>query len=324
MIRPRARPILYRGGGPCFLERVIPAAALLGWVTLAAAAVDVYSGTDCPSRDAIVERLLPLLPERGAATDTPDRARIEPIVPTDAAAGLRLRLETANGDQIGERQLPAAANCSEAAEAIAAIVAAWESTPVPPATQEPPAPAVAPAPVAAPPPRPDRRFELVVGGGAGAAPLGGGAALGTVELTGGLVERAWQLRLAAEATTVRQRQLADGHVDWRAARVGVGLVVRTLHPRWRLSLDAGPLLGFPTLTGVRLANSRSSRSFQYGGGAGLRLTRWFGRFAVWAEARTTAWINVVEARATSATRTESTTLPQLDVHAGLGLAARLF
>jgi hypothetical protein len=308
--------MLYRARAPCFLGSVSLATGLVLAAALAAISVDVHSTTDCPSGEAVAERLRPLLPERSATNAPADRAEIEAT--TDEPPAIHLRLRGADGHVIGERSLPAQENCADSAEAVAAIVAAWESAPV---TTEAPAPPATVAEVAVPVP-PAPRLELAVGASAGAALVGGTAATGTVELAAGLPDRRWQIRLAAGGQTARQLDLGGGTVDWQHTSFAAGVVVRSLHPKWRVSVDAGPTLGWATLAGSGFTPSRTRRSFEYGGTAGLRLARWFGPFALWLEGRANGIVDGQQARATGPDTTITRDLPVIDASVSLGCSGR--
>jgi hypothetical protein len=308
--------MLYRARGPCFLGPVSLGTGLVLAAALAAGSVDVHSTTDCPSADAVSERLRPLLPEGASANGPADQAEIAPEA--DESSALRLRLQRADGHLIGERRLPPQEDCADSAVAVAAVIAAWESAPV--TTEVPAPPAIVPsiALTAAPPPR----FELTVGASAGVALVGGSAATGSVELAAGAADRRWQIRLAAGGQTARQLALGGGTVDWQHTSFAVGVVVRSLHPRWRAALDAGPTLGWATLEGTGFASSRTRRSFDYGGTAGLRLARWFGRFALWIEGRASGIIGGQQARASSPDTIITRDLPVIDASVSLGCSGR--
>jgi hypothetical protein len=171
---------------------------------------------------------------------------------------------------------------------------------------------------------PSRKLQIAAGASGGAALVGGTAAEGSLELVAGFADRRWQLRIGASSQTARQLEMGGGRVDWQHTSFVAGPVLRTLHPKWRVSLDAGPMLGWATLAGSGFSPSRTQRSFEYGANVGLRLARWFGRFALWCEGRASLWANGQQARANGAGGAVTRDLPMVDAHASLGVSAMLF
>lgn len=105
---------------------MIPVALSLIVATLAATGpgVEVRSTTDCPSAQAVSERLLPLLPTAAGPTDRRDIAQVKVLeVRSDGTTDLSLRLLRADASEIGDRRLSLAGTCQEVAEAVAAILA---------------------------------------------------------------------------------------------------------------------------------------------------------------------------------------------------------
>ncbi len=96
-------------------------------------------------------------------------------------------------------------------------------------------------------------------------------------------------------------------------------------PAWLVSLDAGPTVGWAGVLGDNFWRNLGGRSFEWGGDGGLRAGRWFGRFAVWSEARVTVWANGQQARLGGADGNGPTAdLPLADVALRLGLSVRAF
>ena len=291
---------------------------------MAALGVDVRSSTDCPSAREVSERLVPLLPPFTGPTDAGDTAQIQVLESrVDGTSELSLRLLRADASEIGNRRVSLQGNCTEIAEAVATILATWKTDPGHEAAAAQDAPPVVER--SAPPAslsRPAASFEYLLGAGAGAAMVGGIAATGNLEVLAGRPTSHWQLRLSVVAETSRQSDLAPpGQVDWQHTNAALGLAWRLLNPRWLLSLDAGPLAGWVTLSGQGFAPGRQKRSFEYGGTSGFRLGRKIGRWSVWAEARVAVWGQGHRATLTGSTAVRD--LPLVDTTASLGFSMPL-
>jgi len=93
-------------------------------------------------------------------------------------------------------------------------------------------------------------FELQLGAGGGVALLGGTAATARLEIGLGSLQSHWQGRIGLQGQTARQTALSTlGQVHWRHSMATVSLGWRMLDPDWLVSADAGPLLGFATISG---------------------------------------------------------------------------
>jgi hypothetical protein len=226
----------------------------------------------------------------------------------------------ASGAEVGDRRVIVHADCEEAATAVAAVIAAWEIEPLPPPQDGRAAPvATTAAGVLAPP----SRWQLLLGVGSGVGLVGGVAALGRLEAVAGKAASRALGRVGFVGETARRSSLASGSVNWRHTTFELGVLLRTLHPVWPLSLDAALGLGWATLAGNGFAPSRQQRSFEYGGCAAVRLGRTLGRWTLWAEARTHAWARRQKASVTG-DETSSVALPRVDVTASLGISVPFF
>jgi hypothetical protein len=292
---------------------MLPSFITLATALLAAAhAVDVRSSTPCPSSQDVTERLRPLLPEAASDDLPPDRATVDVA---DGAA-LRLRLVRANGSELGDRRVVAQGDCAETAATVAAVIAAWETEPPPP-----PVPTVAVTPTL-PARSPVSPWRVLAGAGGGVGLVGGIAGIGKLEVVAGKVTSRLQPRIGFAAETARTVSLASGNVAWDHTTFEATVVARTVHPIWSLSLDAGPALGWATLTGRNFSQNRTQRSFEYGAVAALRLARALGRWSVWVEGRAYGWAR--GQRASLAGETSHADLPWLDATASVGLSVPLF
>jgi len=303
----------------------LSATALVATV-FAASPVDVRSATNCPSAEAIVERLLPLLPVAVAGPSEGQHVAQVEVGELEAAGAmiLHLRLLRHDGSVTGDRRLRMQGTCEDMSEAVATVIATWETQPLPGAVPDAtPAPAVKeaftplqvqPAPTVSP-------LQIIVGAGGGVALVGGLAARGSAEIQFGKVTSHWQLRFCATGETIRQLDLGQGHVDWRHTFVAAGVGWRALDPFWLLALDAGPVAGWATLTGSGYAADRRQHPFEYGVAAGVRVGRKFGPLALWSEWRSEVWAK--GQRATLSPTSANAALPRLDTAVSLGMSVVL-
>jgi hypothetical protein len=296
--------------------------------------VEVRSRTDCPSAEEVTARLGPLLPGGWQPGPSGDVATVE-VVEGAAVAALRLQLVRVDGSVGGDRSLPRQGDCADMADAVATVVATWETDFVPAELprEEVAVPAPAPPEATTGPsvadrlsdvasPAPPLHVGLALGAGVGVALIGDVAATAGLELLGGRETSRWQIRLAATSETSRQRNLASGDVHWKHSALTAALRLRSLGPRWRVSVDAGPILGWATLAGQGYAEDRTQSSLEYGVGAGLRVERVLGRFALWLEGRTTVWSERQKATLTGSSQSEG--LPIADVMVSAGGSVSLF
>jgi hypothetical protein len=299
-------------------------------MVISASPVDVRSATNCPSTEDIVERLLPLLPAAAGVAEGPDVADIQVgAVQTGGAMELHLRLVRPDASVVGDRRLLMHGTCQDMAEAVATVLAAWETKPltsaVPEAGLTPTVKETAAASqvhASQPASAQIRPWQVLVGAGAGAALVGGNAATGAVDVLLGRPASHWQLRLGVASETARQLNLSPGRVDWQHTIAALGVCWRVLDPAWLLALDAGPVAGWATLVGSGFSANRKQRSFEYGAQAGLRAGRSFGRWTLWAEWRTTLWARLQ--RATVDGADSRVQLPQVDAAVSIGFSAMLF
>jgi hypothetical protein len=284
-----------------------------------AAPVEVHSATACPSSEAITARLLPLLPGEASKTSLADQADLKGSQ-GEISGPLRLRLASADGTLIGQREIPRSDHCDELAETVAVLLASWESNPhaaIPPMAEAPVIAKPTPASPGAP-----TGLELQLGAGGGAALLGGTAASGRLELGLSSLRSHWQGRIGLAAQTSRQTALAPGQVHWRHSMATVSLVLRTLNPDWLLSADAAPLLGFATLSGQGFDVNQQQNSLEFGLDAGLRAGLRWRRFILWADLRGESWLQRQRARVTGSDGAMA--LARWDLAATLGLSASLY
>lgn len=280
---------------------------------LASPLVDVLSSTVCPSSQDITQRLRPLLPDGPARVDAPDLATVDVADASGPDLYLRIRLVRANGAEVGDRRIPLRSDCSENAATIAAVLAAWETQPLASATEDVAAAATSTASAS-----PSSTWQALVGVGGGVGLVGGVAGVGRIEALAGKTASRLRGRVGIASETLRTVSLSSGAVDWRHTTFEASVLVRTLHPTWSLSVDAGAVLGWATLEGRGFAPNREQRSFEYGGVGAVRLARSLGRWSVWVETRAYAWMR--GQRASLAGDEVSADLPRADLTACLGLS----
>jgi hypothetical protein len=279
--------------------------------------VDVRSSTHCPSSQDISKRLRPLLPDRPAQESSSDVATID-VAGTGADTWLRIRLVRDSGAVVGDRPVPMQDDCAEAAATVAAVIAAWETEPMPPAPPSASKPFAPPPPVV---PESLSTWRLLVGAGGGIALVGGVAGAGRIEVLGGKRSSRLQGRLGFAGETSRSRSLYSGNVDWQHTTVEAGVLVRTLHPVWPLFLDAGLAFGWATLQGHGFSQNQKQRSLEYGAVVAARFGRIIGRSCVWAEVRAYGWPQGQSASLVGEATTAN--LPLADVSASVGLSIPL-
>ncbi|MGD0837749.1 MAG: hypothetical protein ABSB49_13990 [Polyangia bacterium] len=277
--------------------------------------VDIRSSTDCPSSQEIAQRLQPLLPDRPEQQYPADIASVDVTENGKTETRLRLHLIGPDGADVGDRTVLVQSDCTEAAATVAAVIAAWETEPLSmPVTTSP----KASSDVASVTPS---RWRVSAGAGGGLGLVGGVAAVGRIEALVGRGNSRLEARIGADSETARTISLSSGSVDWQHTSFEASVVLRTLHPMWPLSIDAGLALGWATLEGQGYSPDRQVRSFEYGACAAIRLARNLNRWALWAEVRTYGWAQ--EQRASLTGEIATTVLPRVDVTADVGLAVPL-
>jgi hypothetical protein len=294
----------------------------LAVVSLALVAqVDVRSTTNCPSARDVSEHLMPLLPKDAYGDADSEDAEVTLLgTSPDGASELLIRLSDAARTTIGERRVSLRGSCSDMAEFVAAIFAAWK---IDPSASIPRRLVLEDRSERASQPRRKSPFETWIGAGVGVATVGGVAAAGNLEARVGRAASSWQLRLSVAGETNRRFTLASGQVDWQHTSASLGIAWRRRHPSWVLSVDAGGVAGWATLTGQQFPDSRQARTFEYGATTGVRAGRRWGRWALWLEARPTLWATRKNARVTTDGGAQTEELPLGELVVGLGLSATL-
>lgn len=300
------------------LFQMLAASLALASVLVASHVVDVHSATNCPSARDIAERLRPLLPDAPAGAAAPDLATIEPVDTRGTDTDLRIRLVRASGAKVGDRRVVVRGDCAEAAATVAAVIAAWKIEPLPSAIT--PAPSARPASSTAAKPS---SWQVWLGAAGGVGIVGGVAAVGRIEALTGRGSSRVRGRIGLLGESARSRSLATGRVDWRHTAFELGMLLRTQHPKWPLSIDAGLVLGWATVAGDGFDPNRQQRSFEYGASTAVRLARTLGRWSAWTEVRLYAWA-LGQRASVAGDQATSIDLPRIDATASLGISAALF
>jgi hypothetical protein len=307
---------------------------------VAANLVEVRSGTNCPSTEEIVAKLSPMLPNGSLPGPPGDMAFVEVVESrADGVAELHLQLLRSDNSVVVDRRLRLQASCAEMAEAIATFIATWETNPqlvtplpippqpaaslptVPPGQGESPVTKLT-LDVSGADQSKIGRLTVSLGASAGIAMIGGMAATGSLEAIGGRVASRWQLRVSAAFETTRQQMLDIGTVSWRHTTATAGIMLRSLGPAWRFSVDAGPVFGWATLSGDGYTEDNTQSVFEYGAGTGLRIERTIGRLSLWLDWRTDFWPMSQQAVLTGPTSRAK--LSNFDMMASLGVSMMLF
>lgn len=251
---------------------------------LAQAATRVASDSNCPSAEAISQRLLGLV---AAGGPTAASARVH-------SEGEMLRIEVSTpGEGEQARSLPAVGGCDERAELAALVIAAWLD-------------ALPASKIAAPgiPPR-ERPSTALVGGGppveidtrallgagcfASADALGPSAGLAVIAAMPHLIE-AFGLTAEAALGLPRQMGLGDGTVHFLRPTFALAGSGELGGRRWTVRPQAGIVLGVLRVRGSGFAdNNGSATTTTWGGVGGATLVRAWQGNELWLRLDGMAW-----------------------------------
>ena len=266
--------------------------AAVAMPALSHAATRVSSDTNCPSADAISQRLLGLLAAGGPATSS---ARVR-------SEGETLHIELATpGEANRERTVPGSGDCEARAEMAALIIAAWLDA-MPVGTISTPG-----VPPRAPPPAPRQATEPDPLEEAENPPL----SLGTRTLVGaglfGLVDTegaspGFALEAAmpnlvelfgwtAEVSLSLPRQISAGQGTahyWRPtfALAATGEIRAN---NWAVRPQAGAALGILSVKGTGYDQNSRATTVTWGAGAGVALARSWRRNELWLRLDALLW-----------------------------------
>jgi hypothetical protein len=271
---------------------------------LTATLLQLHSGVDCPSAEAVSRRLAALLPV--AAAQRSDRVLIDVV-------GGRMEIELSSPTLAAAevRSVDAVGSCEDMAGVAAVVVATWEAE----LHGAEPTPPVA-APTIQRPLRRPLRWEIAAAfvasvSGGGFAP--GAQAKLVVALPRGVVAVA-----GVEGAGYRALALDPGRVDWTRAALDLGAGYRYRRGRFVLDGNAELLLGLVAVTGRGYSQSSTAFSFDTGVGAGVRLGMVAGRLVPFIGFAAAGWLRPIQAHVEGVAQTVS--LPRWELQPVAGLA----
>jgi hypothetical protein len=304
------------------MASMVTALSIMVATLMAGNGIEVRSATDCPSSDAILAKLRPLL----SAVDKDDIAWVDAATPSPTGEPeVSVRLVRSDASVVADRRLLVQGTCDEMADTVATVLAAWEtpqvSQPLPMVEVAVPTAAPSQSQVARP-----RRLGLRLGAGGGAGFVGGAAATGSLELRARWSQLPVYARGAATGQSSREDSLDSGSVVWRRTFLSLGLgwerkPVPT--PYWQASIDAAVSLSWLTASGQGFTPDRRQDAFELGASGALRAERIFGSWSLWLEGRACLWPNQQRAVLSNPV-SSSTPLPRLDLMATVGVSRVVF
>jgi hypothetical protein len=259
---------------------------------LANAATRVSSDSNCPSSDAISQRLLGLLAAGGPAISSA-RVRTE---------GESLRIELATpGEANRERTVPGSGDCEARAEMAALIIAAWLdampvgtiSTPGVPPREPPPVPrqTAEPDPLEEPasPPLSLGTRTLVGAGLFGLADsLGASPGFALAAAMPNLLELfGWTAEVSLSLP--RQISVGQGTAHYWRPTFGLAATGEIRAKNWAVRPQAGAVLGILLVNGTGYVQNTRSTTVTWGAGAGVALARSWRRNELWLRLDALLW-----------------------------------
>jgi hypothetical protein len=284
---------------------------------LAQPMLDVQGESTCPTSAEVSERLARLVPPGGPGR--PGRAPHALL--SDGKKFVNIELVGPDGGLLAERRLERAAPCSDLAEAVAVILAAWLAKF---------SPALAAAEVLPPPSPPavvnPRRVARLDLGIAGLLSLVGGQAVWGGKLEGMLFPFGIPLGFdgAFSLTATHTQSFAAPPVEakWIRPALSLGPDLRLSGRRSALDMHANAVLALLHVEGQGLQQISSDTGPQFGLSAGLRGLWTWSRGAAWAGAD--LFIYPGRDRLTVANHGEVGALPHLELQIALGVSLGRF
>ncbi|HEX4456999.1 MAG TPA: hypothetical protein VIA18_03470 [Polyangia bacterium] len=276
----------------------------------------VVGTPSCPDADAINQRLHALLPSAGSLAD---RATV------DVSAGaIRVEVRDPDGTLLGARALPPRGSCDDRAEAVAVVIAAWESdlaaSTSPAFTIARPA-AHATAVVATARPRSAALTWDVAAAFLGTFAGGAFAAGASADVT--LRKPGFPLaaRLGVAGSDSREIALAGGSAGWTRAALLLGAAFDVVSRRGiRFDAHADVAAGWLFVQGRGYHANYSDNAFDpaLGGGVRLALTKW--DLEPWVDCTLLGWLRHQTVSVSDPTSTMSAEIPRFDVWLRAGVA----
>lgn len=289
---------------------------------------DVTGDSTCPTPAEVRAQLaaLALATDRDSATPGAHKVNI-----SGAGSSVHVELLALDGQLLAERTLERTGSCSDVAEAVAVIIAAWQAkfdpnlappTVVPP--KVPPA-AAAPAAIHEVKPASGMPMPFDVGLALLASMAGGEAAYGA-KLEGCLFPGGGALgldiSLSATSTHAQSIALPVSTAEWTRVALSAGPTYRLRRNAAMLDVHAGPALALLHVRGTGLPSTASDTSAQLGVVAGLR--------GLWAWNSAAGWIGLDaftypgQDRLTIGNYGEVGQLPHLEVQISFGISLGQF
>ena len=257
---------------------------------LAQSGMEVMGDSTCPTPDEIRDQLAALAPAPyGEAAAKPALHRVNI---SGAGPSVQVELLDLDGRLVADRTLERTGSCSDVAEAVAVILAAWEAklnpdvaTPVVRAPVAQPYEPVSSPVVEASKSQPSRPAVFDAGLAVLVSSAGGEAAWGG-RLEGCLfpASRSLGLDVALSATATHTQSIATpaSAAQWTRAALSAGPTYRLRRDPLMLDLHAGPVLALLHVQGAGLSPAASDTSAQLGVQAGFR--------ALWARNKAAGWL----------------------------------
>lgn len=296
--------------------------ALAAWLFFSG--VEIVSDSACPAPAEVGRRLAQIAPSREQAAPAGHRARL-----SRGDRTVHVELLNDAGARIAERDLDANERCEDLAQAVAIVIAAWETDLDPPvaghvALPRPAQITTGTAVVSGQPPRGSApSFDL--GLALMASSTGGQVAPGA-RLEGWIApaNRHLGLGVVLSGATARSESVGalSGAARWTRFAIGAGPDARLGVGRTTMDAHAHLLAAALHVEGVGLATNSSDTSAQFGAGAGVRIGRPWGNATPWIGADVLYWAGHDQLTiAGSSSRGE---LPHLEAQIAVGLSLGRF
>jgi hypothetical protein len=299
-------------------------------------ALDIQGTLTCPTPGEVSQHLTRLSPERARAEQAPHAYL------SSGESFVTIELLAPDGNLLAERRLDRSGSCSEMAEAVAVVLAAWQaqfSPTVAPTAIDPPAPA--PAPVAPPPEATPKRPLLFDAGIAGLTSIVGSQAAFGGKLQGVLTPfphvlglglgLAWAISVSSNhSQSVPDSPLTtDVKAEWIRPTLTLGPNLRLQGDALALDIHGSAVLALLHVKGVNgsgLDTPASDTSAQFGLAGGLRGLWTWPKAAVWVGADLLGFpgqdnLTIGNSSGNSDPRGH---LPHLEIQASLGVSLGRF
>ena len=283
-------------------------------------ALDVQGTLTCPNPGEVSQQLARLLPETKKTEQAPHAY-------LSAGEGfVTIELLGAEGGLLADRRLDRSGSCTEMAEAVAVILAAWQarfSPTVSPTVIEPPAPV--PAAVVEPAPEISKRPFLFDAGLAALTSIVGSEAAFGAKLEGTLTPLVHGLgfHAAASLSSNHKQTTTDENVTalWIRPALSVGPNLRLQGTSLALDLHGDAVFSLLHIKGSGLSPNASDTTVQFGVAGGTRGLWTWDHVAVWVGADLLGYLGHDNL---TVGKDRKGQLPHLEIQASLGIALGRF